>query len=67
MIYQTYNILVILGPCKYPCHPTLFADDTTIAFSNKNISDLENIINDTLVLIHKWLCNNRLHIHIEKN
>ena len=36
-----------LSNIKYPCHFTLFANDTTIAFYNKNISDLENIINDT--------------------
>ena len=57
LIDQTYNILVILN---------FFADDTTIAFYNTNISFLENSIKDTLVLIHERLYNNRLHLNIEK-
>ena len=49
-----------LSNIQNPCHFTHFAYDTTIAFSNKNIPDLENIINETLVYIIEWLNNNRL-------
>ena len=55
-----------LSNIQNPCHFTLFADDTTIAFSNKNIQDLEYIINETLVYIHEWLNNNILQLNIDK-
>ena len=44
MIYQTYNILDILH----------FFQMIQL-LPNKNSSDLDNIINDTLVIIHEWL------------
>ena len=43
-----------LSNIQYPCHFTLFAYDTT----NKNMLDLENIINETLVFIHEYLITN---------
>ena len=49
-----------LSNIQFPCNFTLFADDTTIAFSNTHISDLENNINDTLFCIHELLSNIRL-------
>ena len=55
-----------LSNIQYLCHFKLFADYTTIAFSNKKMSDIENIINEILVFIHKLLSNNRVYINIEK-
>ena len=68
-VLGTILFLLFINDLSYiqnPCHFTLFADDTTIAFSNKYIPDLENIINETLVYIHEWLNNNILHLHIYK-
>ena len=33
----------------------LFADDTSLFYSNKNIDELENIVNCELAKIHEWL------------
>ena len=40
-----------LSNIQYPCHFTLFADDTITT----NMLDLDNIINETLVFIHEYL------------
>ena len=44
----------------------MFADDTVLVFSAKDIKTLEKEINDTLDLYYKWLCYNRLSINATK-
>ena len=57
MIYQTYNILDVLHFLQMiQLLPSLI----------QIFRDLDNIINDTLFCIHELICNNRLHLIIEK-
>ena len=44
----------------------LFADDTTLSVSGNHFSDLVNITNDELELIHQWTISNRLSLNINK-
>lgn len=45
---------------------TLFADDSTILFTNDNSTNLESDINESLVSINDWLNINKLQINIDK-
>lgn len=47
-------------------HLTLFADDSTILFTNSNLNDIQSDINDTLTTVVTWLNNNNLEINIDK-
>ncbi len=48
------------------CNFTLFADDTTVTASNKNLKDLQLVINSELKTLYKWLITNRLTLNMEK-
>ena len=47
--------------------PVLFADDTNLFFSGKNIDYLEQIINSELDRITLWLKANKLSLNIKKH
>ena len=44
----------------------LFADDSNLFSSHKNLQTLESIINNELCNIHEWLCANRLSLNTYK-
>jgi hypothetical protein len=44
----------------------LFADDSNLFVSNKNILTLEAIMNEELVKVHTWLCANKLSLNVDK-
>ena len=44
----------------------LFADDTSILILNKNLEELETIVNSELVNISDWLISNKLTLNISK-
>ena len=44
----------------------LFADDSNLFFSHKNLQTLESIVNNELCNIHEWLCANRLSLNTDK-
>ena len=44
----------------------LFADDSNLFFSHKNLQTLESIVNNELSNIHEWLCANRLSLNTDK-
>ena len=44
----------------------LFADDSNLFVSNKNLLALETIMNEELVKVHKWLCTNKLSLNVDK-
>ena len=44
----------------------LFADDSNLFFSHKNLQTLESIVNNELSNIHEWLCANRLSLNTNK-
>ena len=46
--------------------PLLFADDTSIFFSNSNPNYLENVLNNELLNIDIWLKCNKLSINVQK-
>ena len=46
--------------------PLLFADDTSIFFSNSNPSNLENVLNNELLNIDVWLKCDKLSINVQK-
>ena len=45
----------------------LFADDTTILCSDKNIDTLEQTLNDELVHVSNWLIANKLSLNVKKS
>ena len=45
----------------------LFADDSSLFYSAKSLSELESIITCQLSHVHKWLCANKLSLNIEKS
>ena len=47
-------------------HVTLFADDTTISFSQKTVNFLNNQCNENLTILQDWCLSNRLTINISK-
>ena len=44
----------------------LFADDSNLSFSHKDLQTLESIVNNELSNIHEWLCANRLSLNTDK-
>ena len=48
------------------CNVIMFADDTNLFFSNKNLTDLEKIINRELQNICQWFNLNKLSINVKK-
>ena len=47
-------------------HAVLYADDSSIFVSHKDRFILQNLINDALVSLGKWLFNNKLHLDVAK-
>ena len=45
----------------------LFADDSNLFFTHKNLSQLELIVNNDLSHVHTWLCANKLSLNIVKS
>ena len=45
----------------------LFADDSNLFYSNKDLATLESNINNQLVHISEWLCANKLLLNIAKS
>ena len=45
----------------------LFADDTNIYFSRKNLNDLELILNQELHAVAEWMKSNRLALILKTN
>ena len=45
----------------------LFADDTTILFSHKNINIVEQTINQELIHVSNWLIANKLSLNVKKS
>jgi len=45
----------------------LFADYTNILYANKNLNDLETIVNNELQNLHNWLTANKLTLNINKS
>lgn len=48
------------------CKIHLFADDTMLYISGKNINELVNRMNDDLKNVYMWLCDNNLKVNIDK-
>ena len=44
----------------------LFANDSNLFFSHKNLQTLESIVNNELSNIHEWICANRLSLNTDK-
>ena len=45
----------------------LFADDTAIYYSGKNCNEIQNMMNEDLALVKKWLNDHRLTLNISKS
>ena len=45
----------------------LFADDTNILYANKNLRDLETIVNIELQNVYNWLTASKLTLNIKKS
>ena len=45
----------------------LFADDTSIILANKNLKELETLVNCELGNVNEWLKANKLSLNIKKN
>ena len=47
-------------------NPIMFADDTNLFYSHKNISNLFKTVNNELKNIHEWFKANKLSLNISK-
>ena len=45
----------------------LFADDTCLFYSHKDLAIVENMFNQELVKIHQWLLANKLSLNVDKS
>ena len=48
------------------CHVSMYADDTAISLSSKNIDDLQNDLNLALLKLQDWLHANKLSLNVVK-
>ena len=46
--------------------PIMFADDTNLFYSHKNITTLFQIVNSELKLVHEWFLANKLSLNAKK-
>ena len=53
--------------CSQVLHFHLFADDSNLFYSNKNLKDLEQTINEELKNVSDWLDANKLSLNITKS
>ena len=44
----------------------MFADHTSISFSARNLSELQNQMNPKLGNLHRWLKTNKLNLNVAK-
>ena len=44
----------------------MYADDTSLAYSAKNVSDISNVKNYELESLRKWLHSNKLSVNVAK-
>ena len=45
---------------------TMYADDTSLAYSAKSVSDISNVMNYELESLRKWLFSNKLSLNVAK-
>ena len=69
----------VLGPLLFPLYSIdicscssrldfyLFADDTNLLYSHKNLKTLEKIVNDELANVYNWLTSNKLSLNLKKS
>ena len=53
--------------CSKLCDFHLFADDSNLFLSNKNIRVLEDNVNSALTKVNEWLNTNKLSLNVEKS
>ena len=54
-------------PCALKCSKiTMYADDTSLAYSAKSVSDISNVMNYELENLRKWLSGNKLSLNVAK-
>ena len=54
--------------CTLKCSKiTMYADDNSLAYSAKSVSDISNVMNYELECLRKWLPSNRLSLNVAKN
>ena len=46
--------------CFSSCHVHLYADDTVIYYSDKNVNVVESVLNTELQALDKWMSHNKL-------
>ena len=49
------------------CEPHVFADDTLLLYSSKNMNQLETLCNNELLLVKQWMDANKLKINPNKS
>ena len=52
--------------CLESCQVTMYADDTSISFTAKSVSDLNMMLNKVLNYLRKWLQGNKLSLNVLK-
>ena len=48
------------------CHVHLYADDTVIYYSDKNVNVIESVLNNELQALDKWMSHNKLLVNYNK-
>ena len=56
-----------LPGCRRESNPNLYADDTSITYSNSDMNIIEDKLNADLERLHVWLRSNRLSLNVVKS
>ena len=59
--------MIILCSCSSRLGFYLFAGDTNLLYSHKNLKTLEKIVNDELANVYNWLTSNKLSLNLKKS
>jgi len=55
-----------LPGCFRHCEVNMYADDTAFYFAHQNVDEVSDALNQDLSNVYKWLCANKLSLHVGK-
>ena len=63
---MAYNCAYVSDGQSVKCKLLLYADDSALLVSGKDVLELERILSVELGAVNEWLCENRLSLHLGK-
>jgi hypothetical protein len=55
-----------LPSCFTRCHVNIYADDTAFYFADKTVNCVNEVLQNELDEVYRWLCANKLSLHVGK-